>query len=165
MLHAIRNILISKHALLPVVILVLVGMTQSCVSDRDTCEWSYDSVSSNRGKATFFLADHLQCLNEAEQGIGSADSCDGSLMMFLLFETDARKCESESDIPIWPKIVRTAPSIIKANRHYGPADGLSRIGIRQSVAIPEHEKHLIAFDDAVHKPEAIVFHELAGSRL
>lgn len=64
-----------------------------------------------------------------------------------------------------PQRFRSILSIIKANRHYGAADGLSRIGIRQSVAIPEHEKHLIAFDDTVHKPEAIILHELTGSGL
>jgi len=62
-----------------------------------------------------------------------------------------------------PQRFRSIPSIVKANRHYGATDGLSRIGIRQSVAIPE--KHLIAFNDTVHKPEAIVFHELTGGRL
>ncbi|MCE9598895.1 MAG: hypothetical protein K8S54_13090 [Spirochaetia bacterium] len=76
-------------------------MISACVSDRQICSWEKDDPEFNRGAEATILVAYASCVAQGEP----ARRCDSLLPLALLFEMNARACEGESDIPLYPKVV------------------------------------------------------------
>lgn len=76
-------------------------LISACVSDRQICSWEKDDPEFNRGAESTILVAYASCVAEGEP----ARLCDSFLPLALLFEMNARACEGESDLPLYPKVV------------------------------------------------------------